>query len=272
MASEMALATAPDIGGVGKAVPGAARRSDPESAPKPLHLAISTSLAGLIASGAMAPGTRIPSERQLSQSFGASRMTVRQALRGLAERGLLETRPGRGTFVARAKTPRVEQALSTLSGFTEALGRAGHQVASLVLHAGQVLADDEAASALNVAPGTGLHRLVRARLVDGVPAAVETAEIPVAVLPDLLERGDFSRASIYDTLKAAGVRPSSAEQTLSAGQADAVTAQALHVAPESAVLRLTRRTHDQAGRPIEFVRSSYRGDIFVMTAVLSLEQ
>jgi GntR family transcriptional regulator len=236
---------------------------------RPIYLRISEDLEARILSGELAPGDRVPSERQLSEEHGASRMTIRQALRMLADRGLVETRNGLGTFVGHR---RIEEPLDTLSGFTEAMARKGLAASSLVLGTGTAKADEDCARALGVADRTEVHRLVRVRLVDGEPVALETTEIPVALVPDLFDLADFGSSSLYAALRAKGIAPTTAEQRLSAGRPDRQTALALRIPEDTPVLLLSRRTADQRGRPIEFVRSTYRGDTFVMTARLSLER
>jgi GntR family transcriptional regulator len=114
---------------------------------RPIYQRISDDLEARIVSGALLPGERFPSERQLSEEHGASRMTVRQALRTLAERGLVETRNGLGTFVG---SRRIEQPLNTLSGFTDAMARRGLAASSIVLGTGTAPADAEAARALGI--------------------------------------------------------------------------------------------------------------------------
>src|SRR4051794_34419592 len=73
-----------------------------ERGSKPLHVTIAEQLAAAIASGALAPGDRLPPERHLAESLGVSRMTVRQALGDLERDGLLRRVVGRagGTFVS----------------------------------------------------------------------------------------------------------------------------------------------------------------------------
>jgi DNA-binding GntR family transcriptional regulator len=56
---------------------------------------------GRIASGAYPPGSRMPSTTTLAQEFGVATRTVRKGLEPLAAEGLIETRPGWGTFVAK---------------------------------------------------------------------------------------------------------------------------------------------------------------------------
>src|SRR6266550_5459952 len=93
-------------------------------------------LAEAIGAGRLAPGDRMPSEQDLAEWFGVSRMTLRQALAKLARRGLVTRTVGRrgGTFVAERK---LEQDRTTLAGFSEQLRRHGIQPGARVLFATQ---------------------------------------------------------------------------------------------------------------------------------------
>lgn len=235
---------------------------------EPLYLRLANDFAAQIAAGSLQAGERLPSERQLAADLGASRMTARQALKLLERRGLVETRAGRGAFVAHV---RIEQQLSTLSGFTEDMRRDGRIASSIVLDAGAGVADLETAGALGLAEGDAVHRLVRVRLADAEPVGIEKTEIPLELAPGLLDRADFRTESLYRVLRDTyRIYPTMAEQTLRAALPDAASATALGIARESPVLILTRRTLDATRRPLEYVRSIYRGDCFVMRANLTL--
>ena len=73
--------------------------------------AIAGALAEQILSGDLPPDTRLPSERRLAVEFGTSRPMVREALRSLVERGLIDVEPGRGAFVRSEAGPRRFQPL-----------------------------------------------------------------------------------------------------------------------------------------------------------------
>lgn len=234
----------------------------------PLYQRIASSFAARIASGALKVGDRLPSERQIAENLGASRMTARQALKLLERRGLVETRTGRGAFVT---PPQIEQQLSTLRGFTEEMQRGGRTASSIVLDAGIGFADMEAAAALGVPERSPVHRLVRVRLADAEPVGLERTEIPAALAPNLLDEADFATESLYRVLRERyGLHPSEAEQTLWSAHPDAASATALSISRQSPVLILTRRTLDAERRPLEYVRATYRGDCFVMRVNLTL--
>lgn len=229
-------------------------------------------LAGLletqIEAGLLRKGDRLPSERQIADAHGASRMTARQALKFLERRGLVETRLGRGVFVT---TPLIEKESRTLHGFTEEMQRGGRKVDSLVLDAGLGVADDEVAKALELGDHLLVHRLVRVRLVDAEPLAIERTEIPAALAPGLLDKADFSRDSLYRVLREDyQLVPTEAEESVRADIADTSALTALRIPSGSAVLKFTRRTFSADGRPLEYVRSTYRADCFTMRVRLSI--
>jgi GntR family transcriptional regulator len=234
----------------------------------PLYLRIAADLEAEIASGVLKADEKIDSERALSERMGVSRMTARQALRHLIGKGLVETRTGQGTFVS---SRQIEQRLETLSGFTEEITRQGRQASSVIVASATRRADEPTARALSIPAAGMVHSLTRVRFVDGMPVALETTDVVAGRTPKLLERADFRTTSLYATLTDEyGIVPTLAEQTLMAGLADAHIARTLHTDPGAPVLDLTRLTRDQDGNPFEYVRSTYRGDFFVMKVNLSL--
>lgn len=235
---------------------------------EPLYLRIAGNLESEIASGIIQTGEKLESERVLSERFGVSRMTARQALRHLGSKGLVETRTGQGTFVGNRE---IEQRLETLSGFTEEMARQGRQASSILVGSETGAADDDCARALSLTSGGKVHKLTRIRFVDGEAVALEHTCVIASRSPGLLDLADFQTSSLYATLTAKfGIVPTRAEQTLKAGLADASTARTLRTERGAPILSLTRLTLDQDANAFEYVKSSYRGDFFVMKVNLSL--
>ncbi len=235
----------------------------------PIYRRIASSLEADIAAGRIKEGDKLPSERVMAEKHGISRMTARQALQHLAARGILVTRTGQGTFVSQ---PAIEQKLATLTGFTEEMERLGRRPSSIVVASGPGDADRLCAAALDLPIRGAVHRLMRVRLADGQPVAMETTEVRADVAPGLLEMADFAHESLYDILrKHYRVEPTSAEQSLKAALAPPAVARTLELADAAPVLELTRRTFDSNGAAFEFVRSVYRGDAYVMKVDLSIQ-
>ena len=86
----------------------------------PLHISISEKLRHQIDSGVYMPGEKLPSEHQMMNAFGVSRITVRQAIANLVSQGLVQTQQGKGAFV----TPQRKVAYSLSSPLVLQIGRA----------------------------------------------------------------------------------------------------------------------------------------------------
>src|SRR5215212_1846509 len=117
-----------------------------DRAMKPAWVQIEEQLADRIEAGHLAPGQRLPAERDLALVLGVSRMTVRQALASLATRGLVERGVGRGTFVREGA--RVDHDLTRVRGFTAEVERQGLAAGARVLSARACAAPEHAARAL----------------------------------------------------------------------------------------------------------------------------
>ena len=213
--------------------------------------------------GELRPGQALPSERELSRSLKLSRVTVRRAIAGLVEDGLLNQRHGAGNFVA----DRIVKPLSRMTSFTEDLRARGLNPRSVVLdrEVGEVTPDE--AMALDLSPGQPVVRLHRLRFSGDEPLAVERAAIPHAILgdPRVVEN------SLYEALEAIDCRPVRALQRLRAVNLNTEQARLLDVPVHSAALALERRGFLADGRVVEFTRSWYRGDAYDFVAELQSE-
>ena len=196
-----------------------------------------------IAEGRLAPGDRLPPERELAAEHGVSRMTVRQALQTLEARGLLRRTIGRsgGSFVAR---PKLERDLRTFSGLSEQLRRQGVTAGAHVISAAEV---------------DGAIAIVRVRLADGEPFALERSSFPADRFRGLLEL-DLT-GSLYDLLDeyfdAAPVR---AVERIEPVLADAEEAEALGVPLAAPLMLVDRIAYDSGGLVVETARDVFRGD------------
>lgn len=205
------------------------------------------------------PGTPVPSERVLVQQFGMARTTVRQAVDALVLEGLLERIPSRGTFVAR---PRGRPGRNGgLASFTEDMARRGMAVESRTLDAERVRATGGVARALGLAEGAGVLRWRRLRRAAELPMCVEDSYLDEALVPGLLDNKPLP-ASLYDELARRDLRPTWAEDSIRADQAQAAEARLLEVPPGSPVLRRARRALS-ADLPVVVSRSTYRADRYI---------
>lgn len=236
------------------------------TSPVPLYEQIKDYLRRNIQAGVFPVNTRIPSERQLAGQFGVNRLTASKAISELIQEGLVYTRVGKGTFVA---PPKIDQALRSLTSFTQDMTGRGKVASSRVLYAGLEAADAIVARALAILPGATIAVLHRVRLADDQPIALEKSHLVYALCPAILERYDFSRESLYRVLREVyGLRLTYARQTIEAGIAEHEEIETLEALPGTPILRITRITFDDRDRPVEFVYSSYRGDRYKFVTVL----
>lgn len=234
--------------------------------PKPLYEQIKDYIRHNIQAGVFAPDTRIPSERDLAKNFNVSRLTVNKAIKELIYDGVLYVQMGKGTFI---KAPTYNQQLEALTGFSEDMRSRGQSPSSRVLNAAIIPAPDDIARILEVLPGTHLIHLERVRMADDQPMAVEISNLAASLCPGILEHYDFARESLYYVLrKEYRLVLAYAEQTIEARPATRDEADTLHLKPNSPVLHMTRVTYNDKDRPLEYVRSTYRGDRYKFRAIL----
>ncbi|HMI50166.1 MAG TPA: GntR family transcriptional regulator [Candidatus Saccharimonadales bacterium] len=223
----------------------------------PLYYQILQRLIVQIRTGELKPGDLIPSEQEISVRLGVSRMTARQALKSLCSRGLAYSQSGKGTFVSRMK---LEKNFRHLLSFSEEMKDRGSRPRSKVLAFKCLHPDSEVAEALHLGPTEEAFFLRRVRIADLAPLCVEATHLPARLCPNLLEKLDPS-GSLYRALhEHYGLQVYMADEVAEASVATAAEAELLRVRAKSPVFRFTRTACLHDGRPIEFVRSVYRGD------------
>ena len=145
----------------------------------PLYLQLAARLATAIHAGTWSAGEALPSERTLSDGVGVSRITARKAIALLVEQGLIRRVRGAGSFI----TPRVEDPLSRLTGFTTKMQQRGFRPDSVWLEresARRAATKRCNSDCRRVRAVASLRRLRRA---DGIVMAVEHSALPASVVP-----------------------------------------------------------------------------------------
>ncbi len=227
----------------------------------PRYREIAQMLAALVDEGALAPGDRLPPERDLAALGGVSRVTIRKAVGALVDQGIVAQRQGSGTFVTRPQRAPAAHAIASLSEELRARGQIGR---SAWLTRKIVEASHEDCTALGLAPGSKVLRLTRLRLANERPLALDRSTLPQDVLPDPSVLGQ----SLYETLQEVGHRPVRVEQRVRAVNLTPKEAEMLDVLTAAAALRVSRVGFDAAGRAVERTETTFRGDAYDVVSYL----
>ena len=201
----------------------------------------------------LAPHTLLPSERELSEQHGVSRMTARHALALLESEGYVYRMRPRGTFVAESRVA------FHIGSFSDEITRMGRAPGAHVLWAERRHPTMSAQQALGLVPDEWVHALQRLRFADDEPIAIETTYFPEALTPGLID--EDLHGSLWEVLRTKyDVEPVHSTATIESIVIDDPSCAHLRIRPASAGLLLTRWSHDANGRCIEFARDVYRAD------------
>lgn len=218
---------------------------------------ISEELKKEVLSGTIKPGGMLPTEQALALRFNVNRHTVRRALAALAERGLVETRQGSGTFVPEAV---VDYAVTKRTRFSEAVSAQSRVPKVSVIHSSSRAANAAEASALGLKRGARLVCIRTLGEADGKPLSLADHHFAAGRFPNLaaiVER----LGSISAALKEFGIEDFSRQTTrVTARIPDREDAQLLQQPMQRPVLLAESINITPDGKPLEYGRTLFAGD------------
>lgn len=224
----------------------------------PLYMQLAALLREQIKHGEFRAGDQLPSEPALVREFGVSRATATAALDQLVAAHEAYRVRGRGTFVAK---PFLGQ-FSLSTSFTEDMRQRGLEPSSKVLEFDVAAPDPETAAILGAPPDEECYRLVRLRMANGDPVALQTAYLPCRLYPDLTA-DHFADGHLYDVMRRVyAITPQWAEAIVQAHRPTAPEARHLDITTRDPVLVAWHLSLDDSLRSLEYVRSVYRSDRF----------
>jgi GntR family transcriptional regulator len=230
----------------------------PSAEESPLYARVEGVLADEITDGNWKIGDQLPTEDSLISRFGVSRITIRRAIQNLVTRGLVEIRRGKGTFVA---APKITQELTELSGFVEDMHAVGRKPTARVLGKEIVVAAATVASQLALTRGERVVRIRRLRLADGIPLSFDETFLPLDIGEKIITN-NLKVQPIFSLLERKYDVPLiEAEYKLDAVPAETEVAAALKVKERSPIFRIERTSYSTGGRPVDYERLHYRGDL-----------
>lgn len=236
-----------------------------EAKKPPLYLQIRKELRDSIVNGTYGISEKLPSEHDLMDLFGASRVTIRRALIGLQEDGLIVSRRGEGYFVTR---PTVVQDLGRLQGLAEAVEQSSHIVRSEVVAAREVEANAPVAEALGLDIGTIVFELKRVRYLNQNPLSFDISYFSLP-LGRMLSECDLAEQDVYALLgDLLDDDLGHADFLIDVAEANDEIASALGVAVSRPLIHVTRVAYMKSGKPVDFeylygIPNAYRFKVLV---------
>lgn len=228
----------------------------------PSYLRLAGRLRTAIQQGRIGIGAGLPAERELADLLALSRQTVRRAVEILSREGLLVARQGSGTFVS----GRIVEPITELASFSDDMRRRGLVPGSVWLERALGPPTPQEALSLGLSLRDPVVRASRVRTANGEPIAVEVAVVSATLLGMTADFGD----SLYEAIRRRGHAPVRALQRVRAGIADAPLARLLTIAEGAPVLEMERHSYSRDSQPLEWTRSTYRGDRYDYIAELWL--
>jgi GntR family transcriptional regulator len=225
----------------------------------PLYYQIENLLRGQIRSGDYKPGQALPTEDQLTKSYGVSRITIRRALSVLEQDGLILKKTGRGSYVSN-KIEMLEA--MKLTGTIDDIIGMGIKTKVKTLGLDIIVSTPHVAEKLAVEPGTPVCRIERLRSIVRQPFSYTLTYIP-SDLAIKISKKELQEFPLLNLLEAKyNLKITHGSQTIDATLADSRIASLLQVSTCAPLLRIKRVVYDVMKRPIEYITILYRSDLY----------
>lgn len=233
----------------------------------PMYQQVKQYLIRKIESKEYAAGEKLPSERDLSEKFRVSRMTARNAVLELVKEGYVYRDGARGTIVSPKK---VKRNFLSAAGFSEHLRESGVcDSRSELIEAGLTEADAWLSSRLNIPLGTECFRLLRLRIGNDTPIAVDEAYIPKQIAPTLLGH-DFTKESLWEVLESVyGHRPTHTKASVEIVSFEERETALMKLPGGQTGFKVIYQNFDQDHTLMEYTITYYRGDLFLFEYEMS---
>jgi len=231
----------------------------------PLYYKLAENIEEQINNDIYEKGEKIPSERELCEIYGVSRMTVRLAIDELVKKGKLEKVQGKGIYVL---SKSIVQNLNKVYSYSKEMNKQGKISSTKMIKRKIVKADEKLAKKLRVPIGENLLYIERLRLAENVPIMVEKTWFIYNVTPFLMDI-DFTKKGLYKTLdEDYGIRFNKAIETFKATQLNSYECRLLNCPNDQYGLLIKRLSYSD-DKIICCSSIVSKGDTFEFTVVLN---
>ncbi len=227
--------------------------------PIPLYEQVKQVIRERILNGDYAPGTVIPTEKEMCDEFNVSRITIKQAMNELARGGLIQRIQGKGSIVR----DKIAGELDVPLGFSELTRRRGFTPGSRIITIEHIEGNFELRRFFHaISPQQRFWSFRRLLTINDAPVAVITSVVSEE-MGNEMQKHELNNASFYGLYREiSGMSVGQSEATLTAINASTEIAQLLNVALGSAHIHYRAMTHLQGVVPVEYTTGIYHGDYF----------
>jgi GntR family transcriptional regulator len=242
-------------------------------AQRPMYQQIAEDLRAQIESGVLAPGAQLPTELELRDQYDSSRNTIRDAIKRLTSQGLVETRPGQGTFVTRLVDPFVtvlsgdpQKSGSTEGSITylSEVNRRHRQPSQRQPRVEIQLPSAQVGLRLRVQPNTQVVSRHESRYIDGIPWSLQTSFYPMEFITKgatrLLMAEDIEEGAVRYLAETIGVKQVGYRDWITARVPDSNEQSFFGLAHDATVFEIFRTGFDQTQTPLRVTVSVWPAD------------
>lgn len=228
----------------------------------PMYLQIANDIMEKVKNQTYEIYSKIPTEEELSKSFGVSRMTARNAITYLVEKGVLYRLHGSGTYVSSTK---IERKLNKLQNFQEEFKILNLETSTKLVKIEVRTALPREQSLLGI-KSTNVYYFERIRYVNDIPLGFQKFTVPVNIIPGL-EKLDLEKKSFYEYLENEGIKIFKGVQRMES-ITHSETAEILNLPDNTAFFYIERISYDNTETPFELLECYFRGDMYAYTTTL----
>jgi GntR family transcriptional regulator len=212
-----------------------------------------------IRDGTLSTGDKVPSERELSEFMNVSAITVKRALNELEQEGVITRRQGLGSFISKPR--KIVLGMERLYSLTTVALERNQEPSRKCLELKVISATENIAKNLEINPGDQVAKIVRLRLIDDIPLAVDTSYLPLSIFPHILE-DDLNAIALYDLMtNKYKVEPIHAQEYLEPTLINEFESKLLLLPVGSAAMLIARKAFGANDIPLEYNKSVIRGDM-----------
>ncbi|HGN1704558.1 TPA: GntR family transcriptional regulator [Providencia rettgeri] len=224
----------------------------------PLYVKFAETVKFAVRTGVLHQGNMLPSERELGQQTGVSRITVRKAMELLEQEGVIIRSQGYGTQIS----DKFEYSLKEAKGFSQQIVLLGKKPDTLWVNKSIVPCSQEVAESLSLPVNSDVFMLKRIRYVDEQPVSIEESYVPIGLINDVDDIG----LSLYDYFRSQNIFPVRTKSKVSARMPDDDFQMHIKLENSVPVLVIKQVAFDHQNVPIEYSFNQCRSDMYVFVS------